>query len=277
MSGDALKWVASYLQGRSQSIVIDGVTSDTASLQYGVPQGSVLGPILFTIYTSPIGEIARCHNLEIPVYADDHELYTFFKVKSPASQRRTLDVLIACVAEVRSWMALNKLQLNDEKTEFITICAPQYRRNIFTNSLTVGGTEVTAVPRAKNLGVVIDQALSMDHHIKMLCHSALAQLRNIADVRHYLTRETAEMLVHAFITTRLDYCNALYSGLSTTSIQKLQCIQNNAARVLTGIGKRNHITPVLRDLHWLPVKFRIQYKIALLTHKALNGKAPEYT
>ena len=83
LSGDALRWMASYLQRRSQSVVIDGVTSDVASLQYGVPQGSVLGPILFTIYTSPIGMIARRHNVEIHVYADDHVLYTFFKIKKP--------------------------------------------------------------------------------------------------------------------------------------------------------------------------------------------------
>ena len=90
--GDALHWMASCtsIRGRPQSILIDGITSDITSLQYGVPQGSVLGPILFTIYTSPIEEIARCHNLEIHVCANNHELYTFFKIKNSVSQLQTM-------------------------------------------------------------------------------------------------------------------------------------------------------------------------------------------
>ena len=230
LSGDALRWMASYLQGRSQSVVIDGVTSDAPSLQYGVPQGSVLGPILFTIYTSPIGMIARCHNVKIHVYADDHVLYTFFKIKNQVSQLHTLSVLTSCVSDIRSWMILNKLRLNDDKTEFLTICAPQNRKHISTDSLTVGGSEVAAAQRARNLGVVMEQTLSMDHHIQNLCHAALAQLRNIADVRHCLTGGAAETLVHAFVTSRLDYCNALFYGISTTSMRKLQYVQNSAAR-----------------------------------------------
>ena len=181
-------WPHNYLHGRSQSIIIDGLASDIASLQCGVPmQGSVLGPILFTTYTS-IGEIARHHNLEIHVYGDDHELYAYFKVKISVSQLQAPGALTACVANVRLWLAFNRLQLNDEKTEFMTICTPHCRRYISTDPLTVGATEVAAVPRARNLGIVVDQAVSMDHHIQRLCHPAFAQLRNTADGRHYVTR-----------------------------------------------------------------------------------------
>ena len=124
-------------------------------------------------------------------------------------------------------MTLNKLRLNDDKTEFLTICAPQNRKHISTDSLTAGGSEVAAAQRARNLGVVMEQTLSMDHHIQNLCHAALAQLRNIADVRHCLTGGAAETLVHAFVTSRLDYCNALFHGISTsmrkTSVCAKQC------------------------------------------------------
>ncbi len=86
----------------------------------------------------------------------------------------------------------------------------------------------------------------------------------------------AEKLVHAFLTSRLDYCNALLGGCPASSINKLQVVQNAAARVLTRSRKYDHITPILQSLHWLPIKFCINYKILLLTYKALNGLAPAY-
>ena len=114
----------SYLRGRSQTVAINGVKSDPQDLQYGIPQGSVLGPILFKIYTIPIGAIARLHNFELQIYADDTQLYVFFKVKDPISQQKALSTLQSYIAEIRAWMVTNKLHLNDDKTEFLAICAP---------------------------------------------------------------------------------------------------------------------------------------------------------
>ncbi len=91
-----------------------------------------------------------------------------------------------------------------------------------------------------------------------------------------LSVSDAEKLVHAFMTSRLDYCNALLGGCPASSINKLQIVQNAAARVLTRSRKYDHITPILQSLHWLPIKFRISYKILLLAYKALNGLAPAY-
>ena len=92
----------------------------------------------------------------------------------------------------------------------------------------------------------------------------------------YLSKEDSEKLIHAFITSRLDYCNGLFTGVPKSTVQRVQLIQNAAARVLTGTKKFEHITPVLRLLHWLPVKARIDFKILLLVYKALNGLAPQY-
>jgi hypothetical protein len=276
LSGVALQWMDSYLRGRSQSVVIDGVKSEPADLQYGVPQGSVLGPVTFTIYSSPIGEIARRHNLEIHLYADDTQLYVFFKIKDATSQQDVLRTLQSCVSELRAWMAVNKLQLNDDKTEFLAICAPWYRDAVVVNNLTVGPSQVAAVPAARNLGVLMDNALNMDAHVQRLCQTSVAQLMNIADIRRCLTQDAAEKLIHAFVTSRLDYCNALLFGVSAASLQKLQRVQNMAARILTRTRKNEHITPVLRHLHWLPVEYRVQYKIVLMTYKALHNEAPDY-
>ena len=99
---------------------------------------------------------------------------------------------------------------------------------------------------------------------------------NIAKIRHILSQKDAEKLVHAFVTSRLDYCNSLLSGCPNKSLKTLQLVQNAAARVLTKTRKRDHISPILALLHWLPVKSRIEFKILLLTYKALNGLAPSY-
>ncbi len=128
----------------------------------------------------------------------------------------------------------------------------------------------------KNLGVILDSNLSFEKHISNVTKTAFFHLRNIAKLRNMLPVSDAEKLVHAFMTSRLDYCNALLGGCPASSINKLQVVQNAAARVLTRSRKYDHITPILQSLHWLPIKYRISYKILLLTYKALNGLAPAY-
>ena len=122
----------------------------------------------------------------------------------------------------------------------------------------------------------MDKSLNMGKHIEKLSQTLITQLRNIADVRKYLTQNAAEKLVYAFITSRLDYCNSLLYGLPSSSIKKLQKVQNMAVKILTLRRKYEHITPILQELHWLLVEHRITYKILLTTHRALNGKASQY-
>ncbi len=123
---------------------------------------------------------------------------------------------------------------------------------------------------------VLDSNLSFENHISNVTKTAFFHLRNISKLRNMLSVSDAEMLVHAFMTSRLDYCNALLGGCPASSINKLQIVQNAAARVLTRSRKYDHITPILQSLHWLPIKFRISYKILLLAYKALNDLAPAY-
>ncbi len=142
-------------------------------------------------------------------------------------------------------------------------------------SLHLDGCTVTS-SAVKNLGVILDSNLSFENHISHVTKTAFFHLRNIAKLRNMLTVSDAEKLVHAFMTSRLDYCNALLGGCPASSINKLQIVQNASARVLTRSRKYYHITPILQFLHWLPIKFCISYKIVLLTYKALNDLAPAY-
>ncbi len=130
----------------------------------------------------------------------------------------------------------------------------------------------TTKNQVNNLGVILETDLS---HIK-LTKSAYYHLKNIERIRSFVRSQDLEKLVHAFITSRVDYCNGLLTGLPKKTVRQLQLIQNAAARILTGTRKSEHITPVLRSLHWLPVTFRIDLKVLLLVYKSLNGLEPKY-
>ena len=187
-----------------------------------------------------------------------------------------LSRLQECLKDIKSWMTCNFLLLNSDKTEVIVL-GPKHLRNVLSNELTnLDGITLASSTTVRNLGVNFDQDMSFNSHIKQISRTAFFHLRNISKIRHILSKQDAEKIIHAFVTSRLDYCNSILSGCPNRSIKTLQLVQNAAARVLTKTKKRDHISPVLASLHWLPVKSRIEFKILLLTYKALNGQAPPY-
>jgi cellulose biosynthesis protein BcsQ len=273
ITGTALSWFQSYLSDRKQSVVINGMSSQFQNLEFGVPQGSVLGPQLFTAYTTPLGSIMRDHNTDFHLYADDSQLHLSFE---PVCISTASATVVECISSVRHWMAQNFLKLNDDKTEFLVIGTPHQLTKIPSPSLTIGDAVVSSTQTAKNIGVVFDQNMNFAKHVDTICHAGRYHLRNIGKIRKYLDASSTELVVHAFISTKLDYMNSLLYGLPATQLQKLQRLQNTAARVISRTGKFEHITPVLYRLHWLPVKQRINFKILMLTFRALHGQAPGY-
>ena len=172
-------------------------------------------------------------------------------------------------------MLSNMLKLNKDKTELLVI-GSQYRLPPSVEDVTVAGERIEALHTVRNLGVTFDGNMNLEQHVKNVCKSAFYHIHNIAKIRDSLTQDDTETLIHAFITCKLDYCNSLLYGLPQYLIDRLQRVQNSAARLVTRTRKYEHITPILRDLHWLSVKQRITYKILLLTYKSLNGMAPAY-
>lgn len=267
---DSEGWFRSYLANRSFSVMIGDLCSSQASLSCGVPQGSILGPILFSLYMLPLGSIIKKHNLSFHFYADDLQLYLPMR----PNENTALTKLLDCIADVKQWLALNFLHLNDSKTECILFATPSMSNVLPANS---GTLAPFFKPHVKNLGVTFDSGLRFDKQIRsVVSTSFFFQLRLLAKVKPFLSRQDLEKAIHAFISSRLDYCNALYVGLSQSLISRLQLIQNAAARFLTGTSRREHITPVLSSLHWLPVCFRIDFKLLLFVFYAINGLAPSY-
>ena len=174
-------------------------------------------------------------------------------------------------------MTINMLKLNDSKTELLLLTTNMQCRSLFNDfSLSIGEADVKSDSSARNLGVIFDSCLDMEQHIKMTTQKAFYHIRKLGKIRKYLDKQTAETVVHAFITSRLDYCNGLLYGIPQNLLRKLQYIHNTAARIVTNTPRRAHITPILKALHWLPVKQRIKFKILLLTFKAMNNLAPSY-
>lgn len=173
-------------------------------------------------------------------------------------------------------MKINLLKLNQDKTELI-IFAPKHRVKELGNcQLVLDGTIVTDVTCVKNLGVYLDKSLSMEQHIAAVSKSCFNQIRNIGRIRSYITDSACKTLVCSLITSRLDYGNALLYDVNASALAKLQRVQNTAARLIARRKKYDHITPVLIELHWLPVKFRCEYKLLVYVFKSLHGIAPVY-
>ena len=274
ITGTALKWLDSYLSHRTQTVKIGDSFSTKHKLLFGVPQGSVLGPVLFSLYSSPVAKIARKYGLCVQLYADDTQLYLSF---TPCEWGDALERVEESVKEIKAWMVANKLQLNGDKTQIVLVSAP--RANSGVSDLVhvqIDGHPIPFSTSVKNLGVIFDKQLNMEAHVKSLCRSCMFHLRNISNIRRLLSHKIAEQLIHAFVTFRLDYCNSLLSGLPSSTICHLQRVQNIAARILTRTKKYDHITPILQYLHWLPVRERIIFKIMLLTYRGVNGMASTY-
>ena len=141
-------------------------------------------------------------------------------------------------------------------------------------SVHIGNCDIQRSEKARNIGAMFDDTMSLNYLVDDKCKAAYKQIRRISRIRRFLNKTSADRLVHAFITSRLDHLNSLLLGMPKCKIKKLQHIQNIAARIVTRTRRSEHITPVLKQLHWLPVSYRIKFKVLLYTYKALNGCAP---
>ena len=152
----------------------------------------------------------------------------------------------------------------------------QFVRTEWKPAIKIGNAIIQPSPLARNLGVIMDSSLNMSSHVNNVCKSAMFGIRKIGQIRQYLTQDSTAKLVHAFFTSKLDSCNSLLFGLMDRDVMKVQRVQNTAARLVLSVSRREHITPALESLHWLPIQQRAVYKILLITFKALRGMAPAF-
>ena len=257
--GEAHKWFESYLKERTYRVHVSGGQSTIRTLRSGVPQGSILGPMLFSLYTAPIGDLLRSLDIDFHLYADDTQLYVTFKSNNSDDLIAAKLKIEECVCQLDEWLTMNKLKLNSDKTEILMFSA-RHRPSPSLSSIYVCDDVIDLSTKAKNIGVIMDSNVTMESQVSSICKSGFYYLRKISRIRKYLNFKCAEILVHALVISRLDYANALLYGISNTSLERIQKVQNAAARIVTLTRKRDHITPVLYKLHWLPIKERLNIR-----------------
>ena len=271
LTDSTLNWIRSYVGDRSQFVRMGERRSAATSCNYGVPQGSVLGPLLFTLYIAPIADVIKSFDVRHAQYADDTQLYiSLNEASSPL-------VMDRCFSAVHRWFTLNGLSLNPEKSETIVVgTSARHRHEGEISTVQLGGTDICVSESVRTLGVTIDSTMSFDQHVDNICRASFCHIRALRRIKNLVTTADLKTVATAIVSTRLDYCNSLLYGTSTSNIKKLQRVQNTLARLVTSSSSRCHVTPILADLHWLPVCSRIEYKVALLTFKTMTTQRPTY-
>ena len=268
-----MSFFRSYLSGCTQSVSVNSTLSDSSNISTGVPQGSVLGPLLFSLYTTPLSYLLDSSDLSYHLYADDTQLYISFKANESAT---ALDILSDTLDSVHKWLSRNSLSLNPSKTEFLLVGTRQHRSKLTLNSFSFSGTTVPCSTSVCNLGVTFDSELSLKEHISHVSKSCHHQIRRIRSIRPLLDHDSTVLLANSLVSSKLDFCNSLYAGLPKSTIRPLQKAQNSLARSVFSSRKFDRASPLLKRLHWLPISERISYKIALLTFKTLHLGSPAY-
>lgn len=272
--GPVIEWIHSFVTSRMQSVSFAGEKSTWSAIMCGVPQGSVLGPILFLLYCADVTYIAHRHGVHAHSYADDTQLYVHCNAADCAIEAERLT---ACIEELDNWMTSNRLKLNADKTQIIWIGTRQQLKKVVDADIVLNGHRIAPSPTVTCLGVNIDPELTFASHTKRVAARCFYKLRQLRTIRHSLSADNARMLVHALVSTQVDYCNSILYQVAAVHLRPLQSVLNAAARLIVRKQKYDHITPTLRDdLHWLPVHRRIEYKLILFVFKCRHQMAPSY-
>ena len=271
----ALAWISNYLDSRFFRVEINDQSSQKVPLQQGVPQGSVLGPVLFLLYVRGLGKLFADASVSHQQFADDSQGYEVI-----GSVQVSIPKILSLILKIKQWLAGKFQKLNEDKTKFMLIGSKKKLKNLKNSHnlkfFILNGHKVKLQSSLKDLGVFIDENLTCNKQISILVKSCNNQLQNLYAIKKYVTRNCLKMLVVNQILSRIDYCNSIYVNLPNYQLRKIQMCMNKSARLIHGARFTDRVTPLLINLHWLPIKARIMFKICCQVKKVLITGKPNY-
>ena len=247
-----LQWFSPYLTDCTQYVSLSNHCSAFAHVHSGVPQGSVHGPMLFTMYNKPLSTIIDSHSIIHHSIADDLQL----QMSAPPDRiSELLHFMQSCISDIKAWATVNMLKLNDNKTELVLVAIKRNKHlHNLPTSITIGNAQVPFKQSVKNLGFTFDCHLTAKAYVTNIARTCYVELRFLASIPRFLKSTATATLVSAFVLSRIDYCNSLLFSSTYDVTSHLQRTQYYAARVILCLPKSSNTTTHLKSLHWLPVK-----------------------
>ena len=275
IEGTALRWFTSYLSDCSVCVQINHRVSRELDLPFSVLQGSCAGPILFNIYISTLTSYLSSSNCDILGYADDNTISACIDPNVQNNEQQVVGKIQNSLEKTKHWMCLNRLIMNNQKTNFIMYGNNVQLSKCSTKHIKIGDEIIVGIEKINLLGTDIDNNLTFKEHIKKKCKTAMYNLYNIRSLQQYLNNKTTQTLICGLVTSHLDYINAIYSTLPASTTKPLNRIQNLAAKlVLNSSNKEISSSKAKQALHWLPITERSIYKCLTIIHPCIHGMEP---
>ena len=259
----SLQWFREYLRPWSFKVIINNKYSEEKDLTLSVPQGSCAGVNIFNLYCSPL-HLVIPDSLQLSGFADKHSVRKAFKASDRSAEESTIKELEQCMVTVKNWMDELRLKMNLSKTELIYFGFSKQLEKCTIRQIDVAGDLIIRSDLIKYLGVWMDAAMTFKQHIAKKCQVATLNLKRIRSIRHLITTDIAVSLCLSLCISHMDYCNSVLYGLPKSSLDKFQRIQNMCACLVLRKNMRESATQCLQELHWLPIKQRIEFKMLTL-------------
>ena len=257
-------------------MVTEGTYSCEKNLTVSVPQGSCVGAAIFNLYCSLLEDVIP-KDLQLSSFADDHSIRNTFKAGNITAETEAKFKVQSCMLNIKQWMDATCLKMNQNKMEFISFGHPVQLRKCTETSINVAGDLIARGNHIKYLSVWMDKTLPFKQHITKKCQTAMQNFLKIRSICQYLDQDTTEHLVLSLCMSHIYYCSSILYGLTECSLRKLQCVQNMCTHLVPRRRKKkDSISQCLCQLHWLPVKSRITFKVLVHTYKLLHGEGPKY-
>ena len=270
----AINLIKDYFTNRTFSIDVDNKFSSPQPLVYGVPQGSLLGPIFYIAYTKEIEKIVKYHGMKLQMYADDTQIYYPFTDQQLINAEHKIN---ECLKEIKCWMDKNYLKINPNKT-IVKLFSTNMQSMALINSFKLLFDSNFLSPSASIsvLGISLDSKTSLSSFVDKTARKCNLILRNLRNIKDSLSFNVRVTLISCLVLANLDYCNVLLACSTNTLLLPLKNVLHRSVRFIYNLRKFDHISPFLFKLHFLPIKFRIKFKLSLIAYKIINKMSPVY-